>query len=213
MGEHAAAQLACRLSLEPKQQDQVVSIASDKFVHYAATPSSYFVKCQNGSTISGLQLLDFTEITIPDNCYAETSHFILLKQNDIEHGVIRRIFHWTLSDLSFFANNTSIEDLEQAAEAVRATKGAPPFTTETVKAIQDLNQPIYEKPFPFVTFLLATSASLGFTVLIGFIIYRACQAKNSIRRQQDPVYRFTEFLKASDSNIELLETFMQQHSS
>ena len=213
MGEHKAAQLACRLSLEPRQQDQVVSVSPDKFIHYSATPTTYMIKCQNGSTVTGLQLLNFTEITIPDNCYAETSHFILLKQNDIEQGVIRRIFHWTLSDLSFFANDTSIEDLEQAAAAVRATKGAPPFTTETVKAIQDLNQPIYEKPFPFATFILAASASFGFTILIGFIVYRACQARNNVRRQHDPIYKLSEFLSASESNAELLTTFMQQHSS
>ena len=207
-GLHEDARKACEIGLKGRQQDQVVAIGADKFRYYSVTPSNYFLHCQNGSVIRGQQLAHITDIVIPENCRAETSNFILHRQNDIDHPVQPKPYKWTLPILTFL-NNTSIDTLENAIEVIENTPGAPPITKKTYEDFERLNRPFYSNHYSNIMLLVALlGLALGLSI-VSIVIFKNCKENRLIKRRRNPTYQLRQLLE-DESKMEALEALLNQ---
>ena len=212
IGSHQAAQNQCQLELEPKLYDQVVSIAFDEFLYYAATPSSFVFECQNRSIIRGHQLAAVTKIKVPPFCTAKTKSFILNRQNVLYEQESPLKYKWTLPPLEFLANDTSIKDLNSAMEKLSQIKGLPKITPQAIERIRNMDRPFYEKPFPLISLVVALAGLMLVSLLLGYITYRACDARKTKLRQLNPTLRFQELIK-SHENVEAIANLLQQQGT
>ena len=212
IGSHETARDECELELEHKRYDQVVSIGSDEFLYYAATPSSFEFECQNRSIIRGHQLTAVTKIKIPPFCKVKTKSFILNRENDLYKQENPLKWAWTLPPLTFLANDTSIKDLNSAMEKLAKIKGLPKITPQTVERIKLMNRPFYKKPFPLISFMVALTGLILVLLLFIVIAYRAYQARKTRLQTQNPTFRFKELIK-SHENVEAIVTLLQQRAT
>ena len=212
IGSHEAARDQCELELEHKRYDQVVSIGSDEFLYYAASPSSFVFECQNNSIIRGHQLAAVTKIKVPPFCRAKTKSYILNRENDLYKQQTPLKWAWTLPPLTFLANDTPIKDLNSAMEKLAKIKGLPKITPQTIERIKNMNRPFYTKPFPLVSFTVALTGLILVLSLFGVIAYRAYNARKTRLEQLNPTLRFRELIK-SHENVDAIAALLQQKAS
>ena len=200
------AQLACKVGLKGKKKDQVVAIGPDKFRYYSVNPSSYFLHCHNGSMIRGQQLSAITDITIPENCYAETSQFILHRLSDLDHHLAPKHYRWNLPFLSFL-NTSSISNLGDAIKKIETLPGAPPITQATYREWERINKPFYANHYSNIILIIALlGLALGLTI-VSTVLYKTCKQNRSARRQSNPIYKLSDLL-GDESKMEALEQLL-----
>ena len=116
------------------------------------------------------------------------------------------------SPLTFLANDTSIKDLNSAMEKLAKIKGLPKITPQTIERIKLMNRPFYTKPFPLVSFAVASTGLMLVLFLFGVIIYRAYSARKARIQKLNPAFRFQELIK-SQENVEAIAALLQQRAT
>ena len=210
--DHRAAQHSCRINLKGKNHDQVVAVGHDEFAYYSTHPSTYRYLCENGTIISGMQLMGISNIQVPRSCKVETSSYILHRQSDLYREAAPKQFRWTLPALSFLQNDTSITDINSAVKAIESSKGTPPIDPEFIKEFKRLNQPFYMDSFPTTTFTVAAISLLLILCMIMIVVYKNYKASKEMHNLKDPNYRFKQLLK-EESNIDYLEQLITKRLS
>ena len=211
--DHRAARKACKLKLQAQQFNQAVPISSDTFLHYSSEPSSYFIRCTNGTVLSGYQLVNITRIEVPHDCVVETSEYILLRQNDLYKNEKRKTYKFSYDPLTFLPNDTTIRGLDDAAKFIATLPGAPPLSTETIDQLREMNKTVLDNPGQLTAIILAIIATLLTTGLILFLVYRAVQHRNQARLARNPMFRLERVLNESDTSVEVLEGLLKQQGN
>ena len=210
VADRNAAVKACRVLIEGQGQDHVVPIEHDKFTYFSAHASTYRYQCQNMSMIVGGQLQDITDIQVPVNCRAETSNFILHRQNDLFMEVKPQQFSYSLPVLDFLARDTRITDVITAVQVMRATPGAPEIDQKTIQEIKELQKPEYLNPYPMAAILASAVALLMASVLVCICCYAKRQEANANRQRTDLNLRFKNLIRG-EGNLDILENLLANH--
>ena len=204
IADRKAAIKACRVLIEDQGRDEVVPIGHDTFRYYSAHASTYRYHCQNNSMIVGSQLSDITEIQVPVNCRAETSSFILHRQNDLFTEVKSQQFSYNLPVLDFLAKNTKIKDVITAVQVMRETPGAPEIDGETIQRIKEMQKPEYLNPIPMTSIVASAVALILASILICVCCYAKRQESNEIRQRTDYNLRLKNIIRG-DGALDILE--------
>ena len=207
VADRNAAVKACRVLIEGQGQDHVVPIEHDKFTYFSAHASTYRYRCQNSSMIVGSQLQDITQIQVPVNCRAETSSFILHRQNDLFMEVKPQQFSYSLPILDFLARDTRITDVITAVQVMRATPGAPEIDQETIQRIKESKKPEYLNPIPMTSILASALALIMASILVCVCCYAKRQEANEVRQRTDYNLRFKNLIRG-EGNLEALENLL-----
>ena len=207
VADRRAAVKACRVLIEGQGLDEVVPTGHDTFRYYSAHASTYRYQCQNTSIIVGGQLQDITEIQVPVNCRAETSAFILHRQNDLFMEVKPRQFSYQLPVLDFLAKNTKIKDVITAVQVMRETPGAPEIDQETIQRIKEMQKPEYLNPIPMTSILVSAISLILASILICVCCYAKRQESNEIRQRTDYNLRFKNLIRGEGA-LDILENLL-----
>ena len=186
---------ACRVLIESQGLDQVVPVGHDTFRYYSAHAGTYRYRCQNSSMIVGSQLQDITEIQVPVNCRAETSAFILHRQNDLFMEVRPQEFSYNLPVLDFLAKNTKIKDVITAVQVMKETPGAPEIDQETIQRIKEMQKPEYLNPIPMTSILVSAVSLILAIILICICCYAKRKEANEVRQRTDYNVRFKNLIR------------------
>ena len=209
INDPSAARKACRLSLKPQQSPQVVPVSTDSFLHYSPEPSSYFLRCTNGSVHHGYHLSNITKISLPHGCIAETSDFVLLRANDLFKTELPKTYKFSYTPLTFLSNTTTIKGLNDAAKFLQNLPNSPPLDEEAIKMINDLDKSVLNQPWPlWLSVILAVVATLVTTGFITYLCVRARQRQTQARLDRDPIFRLKNLFE-NEERMERLETLLK----
>ena len=207
LSDHEQAELLCRASVEKKDQDLAIAIGPNRFAYYSLHPSTYFFRCQNGSTSQSMQLTGITEIQVPVGCVAETAQFVLHSQIDILLETHPKHFTWSQPALDMLGNGTSYKSVEEVLDAYTKARAIPKLDAKTHEDFMEKQKPFYLSPAPFSAVALSTTAILLVLSVIFYILWKLRRARQKAEMLADPRVRMRNLLE-NNERLELLEQLL-----
>ena len=210
LSDHRTADGLCKSYVEQKDHDIAVAIGGNRFAYYSHTPSTYFLRCQNGSHSQSQQLTGITELEVPEGCSAITPHFILRSRSEIFIDAPPRSFEWSEPALSLLGNRSDLGSLDKVLDAYKKARALPALDPKSIGDMMDKQLPFYSAhPAPLSAIALASFAVLLVLGLIFYIWYQYHSAKQAELRLASPRIKARELLE-NHERLELLEQLLDQ---
>ena len=137
--QHKVAADLCDMYVRP-MHDVVLPMDDDSYLVYSLKPTSYDLRCSNGTRINSRQLLHLSQIKVPTGCMADLPHHKIYSRSELQVTKPAETYHWRIPVEELFGD-TDLKEVDQIMKEIAEFSKKPKISmTEMKKEIRRLKE-------------------------------------------------------------------------